>query len=231
MKWTTSARNRFAGFLVFGVSIGLAQSSQPATKPGSQPASQPATRLASQPVIQSLFRATSQPASKPGVRTACYLGESVVTQPNGAPVGTMVVALRREYSQPESLITETIIIVHPKDATREETTIYKVDGNKVTAAPGGKWSVEGELAGPAWTWTGMKYLFKLNNNGGSVRGEETVDEGGLRDQRLFLRPDGAVQVHIQDTLHRISPEAFELLRKRLLTERPEPASQPSSSRG
>lgn len=218
-----------------GMLPAVAQTSQPASAPASNPGSQPA----SGPVIQGVFRDPAMqpaiPTSRPGVRTVCYMGESVVTQPSGAPVGTMIVALRREYSQPDKTIKETMIIVHPKDATREETTIYQVDGNKVTAAPGGKWSVEGELTGPAWNWTGMKYVFKLNNNGGSVRGEEKLDDEALRDVRQFSGPDGTVRVFLRDDLHRITPEGFELFRKRLISEHAEattrPASQPGASGG
>lgn len=233
------------GFIVLACVILMATAAaqaQPASRPGGAASgpttSAPVSKPTSQPAFQGVFRDPAMqpaiPASRPDVRTACYMGESIVSAPDGKPVGTMIVALCREFLQSEKKIVETMVVVHPRDPTRIETTIYLVDGDKVTSAPGGKWTVAGELRGPAWHWSGMKYTFKLNDGTGSVVGEEKGDDNLLQDERKFLGPDGAVRVLIHDQLHRITSESFILFKRRFMPEasaasQRSPASRPGAT--
>ncbi len=150
-----------------------------------------------------------------GASTHCYLIDSVTQLPDGRTVSVSVTLVKRTVDRGAGKIEETVINLRGDDAAKEFVTAIIPAGSKVKISGGG-FEGSGEMSGPAWAWTGMKFTLDMGK-AGKLEGEDVFRADGMEAHKKMYSPDGKLRVLIEERGVGISQAAFDALRSRLIS--------------
>ena len=149
--------------------------------------------------------------------TRYYLVEGVMKLADGRNVGSNISLIKRTVDRDAGRIEEVVLTLRGQDPAREFTTVITPKGGKasVSSTEGGI-AGEATLTGPEWAWTGMKFSTKIEPSGSRIEGEDEFSPDGLKAHKDIFKPDGNIQIRIDESGHAINKPVYEMLRSRLL---------------
>ena len=149
--------------------------------------------------------------------TRYYLVEGVMKLADGRSVGSNISLIKRTVDREAGRIEEVVLTLRGQDPAREFTTIITPGAGKaIVSSPEGGISGEAALTGPEWAWTRMKFSTRIEPSGSRVEGEDEFSPDGIKAHKDIFKPDGSVQIRIDESGHSINKPVYEMLRSRLL---------------
>lgn len=163
----------------------------------------------------------SAAAPAPKESVAYYYGDVLILSPDGgARIGKTVSLVKRSIEPDAGRIVETVLQPprNPKDAAKDiVTTMRRIGETGEFAAEDEGRTFSGTLtfAGADWVFNRWTYAIEMKD-GSRLAGEGTLDEQGIKTDKLFSDPQGAARFRLKEDLRAISADEYLARRREIL---------------